>query len=223
MTDNLTRDALSEKFPGNTKTKKTVEEPAEEKRVQKVVTGKVKKQKKGLGKKVAETFLEDDSKSVASYVFFDILIPAAKELISDMVSGGVEMFLFGEKRGRSASRNTTRQGSRSYTSYGNYYKQNDRDERDRRRDRDISRPSRSMHNFDEIILETRGEAEDVLAHLVDLTIDYDQATVADFYDLVGVTSEYTDRRYGWTDLRDASISRVRGGYLINLPRTRPLD
>ena len=87
----------------------------------------------------------------------------------------------------------------------------------------MSRTSRARHDFDEIILETRGEAEEVLSHLVDLTIDYQQATVADLYDLVGITSNFTDNKYGWTDLRSASVTRVRDGYLINLPRTQILD
>ena len=49
------------------------------------------------------------------------------------------------------------------------------------------------------------------------------ATVADLYELVGVTGEYTDNKYGWDSLGSASVTRVRGGYLVDLPRTRLLD
>lgn len=213
------REPWTADFPANSrKAKSNTENLAGDKKLPKVVTGVVKKQKRGFGKKIAETFLEDDTKSVGSYIFHDVLVPSAKDLIADMVKGAIEMLLFGEKRGRSS--NVRRDGGKSYTSYGSYYKSS---ERDKERSRDISRTSRSRHDFDDIVLETRGEAEEVLSHLVDMTIDYGMATVADLYDLVGITSNFTDNKYGWTDLRTASVSRVRGGYLVNLPRTQPLD
>jgi hypothetical protein len=215
------RETLAENFPSNSKNSKNKPENSpKDKKVKKVVTGAVKKQKRGFGKKMAETFLEDDTKSVGDYIIYDILIPAAKSMRYDTFAGGLEMSLFGEKRSR--SNNVRRDGGRSYTSYGSYYRSTDRD-RDRDRSRDISRTSRARHDFDDILLETRGEAEEVLSHLVDLTIDYGMATVADLYDLVGITSNFTDNKYGWTNLQNASVSRVRGGYLINLPRTQPLD
>lgn len=221
MENDDNREQLKNTFPSNSKLNKRESQPqqrVEDRKIEKVVTGTVRKQKRGLGKKLAETFLEDDTKSVGSYIFHDVLIPAAKAMISDMVGGGIEMLLFGEKRGH----NTRRDGGRSYTCYGSYYRSTDRDNRDRDK-RDISRLGRARHDFDEIVLETRGEAEEVLSHLVDLTLDYNQATVADLYDLVGISGNFTDNKYGWTDLRSASVTRVRDGYLINLPRTQLLD
>ena len=51
---------------------------------------------------------------------------------------------------------------------------------------------------------------------------YKMVTVADFYDLVGVTCDYTDNNYGWTSLRSAEVVRVRDGYIIKLPRALPI-
>mgnify|MGYP006874877087 FL=1 len=48
-------------------------------------------------------------------------------------------------------------------------------------------------------------------------------SVADLYDLVGITGKVTDNNFGWTDLRNASVTRDRDGYLINLPRAIALD
>lgn len=218
--DNI--EQLKDTFPSNSKTARrelTQQPKVEEKKIEKVITGTVKKQKRSFGKKLAETFLEDDTKSVGNYIFHDVLIPAAKSMICDIVGWGgfAEILLFGDKRGS----RTRREGGKSYTSYGSYYRGSDKD-RDRDR-RDISRVARARHDFDEIILDTRGEAEDVLSRLVDLVLDYDQATVADLYDLVGISTNFTDNKYGWTDLHNASVTRVRGGYLINLPRPQPLD
>lgn len=206
-------------YPSNTKTTRKVEQP-EKRKVEQVTSGTVKQQKQSFGRRLTETFLEDNTKSVGDYIIHDVLIPAAKSMISDTVSGGIEMLLFG---GRKGSR-TNRDGGRSYVNYNSAsYRGSIRDMPGRRPDREISRVGRSRHDFGEIILETRGEAEEVLSHLVDLTIDYGMASVADLYDLVGITSNFTDNKYGWTDLRNASVSRVRGGYLINLPRTCEIE
>lgn len=227
MRDDETRETLAENFPSNSKMQKVKNEPQKnpnERKIEKVVTGVVRKQKRGFGKKLAETFLEDATENVGNYIFHDVLIPAAKSLICDIIGWGgfAEQMLFGSSKGS----RTKRDGGRSYTSYGSSYKSLDRDRSSRSGGddrRNISNVGRARHDFGEIVLETRGEAEEVLSHLVDLTVDYGMATVADLYDLVGITSNFTDNKYGWTDLRNSSVSRVSRGYLINLPRTQPLE
>lgn len=197
-------------YPSNShKVKKEVKS---DKQVVKVTSGKVVQKKKSLGKKFAETFLGDDIESVSSYILHDVIIPAAKNMMSDTVSNGIEMLLFGQVRGS----RTKRDRGKSYVSYSSYY------DRDKKPTRPSARNT-SRHNFDDIILETRGEAEEVLSHLVDLTEDYGMASVADLYDLVGITSNFTDNKYGWDNLSSASVNRVRDGYLISLPRTTVLD
>ena len=52
---------------------------------------------------------------------------------------------------------------------------------------------------------------------------YKVVSVADFYDLCGITGNYTDNKYGWEDIRSATISHTRDGYIIKLPRAVPLD
>lgn len=95
----------------------------------------------------------------------------------------------------------------------------------RRRDepRTVSRQARARHDFDEIILENRVEAEEVLDRLFERIEEYGTATVADLYDLVGMTGDYTDNKYGWTGLATASVSRTKGGYVLDLPRPEVLD
>ncbi|MCX7817551.1 MAG: hypothetical protein N2317_08620 [Syntrophales bacterium] len=202
-------------FPSNSH--KSRQEKEETKKVEKVVTGPVVARKKSLGKRVLETFIGDDINSVGSYILHDVLIPAAKATITDMVQGGIEMFLYGERKGS----RTRRENGRSYVSYNSYSSSSPRrDDRDRR---DISSKNRARHSFDDIILSSRGEAEEVLSNLVDLVLDYGQASVSDLYELVGITANFTDNKYGWTDLASASVSRVRDGYMINLPKPVLLD
>ena len=52
--------------------------------------------------------------------------------------------------------------------------------------------------------------------------EYSFVRVADLYDLVGVTGLFTDNNYGWTNIRNAKIVRVRDGYKIDMPRALPL-
>jgi hypothetical protein len=66
-------------------------------------------------------------------------------------------------------------------------------------------------------------ANEVINCLVDLIQDYGQATVSDLYDLVGITGNFTDNKYGWTDLRSATATRIHEGYMLNLPKPIPLD
>lgn len=198
-------------YPSNSNKEKT----KPDKKVEKIVSGVVVKQKKGLGKRFSENFLGDDSKNVGTYVLYDVFIPAAKETIVEMVKSAIEMLMFGERRNRSRS-----SSGGSYTSYGSYFKTPDRRPDGRR---EISRQGRARHDFDEIMISDRGEAEKVLFHLYDLCEDYGMASVADFYDLVGIDSNFTDQKYGWTDLRGVTVERVRGGYIIDLPRAKPLD
>lgn len=203
---------LREQYPGNSKYSRARRDMEEKgRRVKKVVSGKAWKHKPGFGKKLAETFLADEARNVAGYVLHDVIVPTAKKLVSEAIAGGLDMLLYGRRRNDGA-----RSGGKGYTSYGSHYRGADVS-------RDIPRASRARHDFESIVLDTRGEAEDVLEHLVEIIDAYGEATVADLYDLVGVTSSFTDNKYGWTDLRSASASRVRDGYLLDLPRTRLLD
>ena len=52
--------------------------------------------------------------------------------------------------------------------------------------------------------------------------EYNIVRVADLYDLVGVTGNFTDNNYGWTNIRNAKIVRVHDGYKIDMPRALPI-
>ena len=185
-------------------------EVVERKKIEPVAKAKTKK--KSEIKKFTDVFIAEDVTSVKNYIVNDVLIPAAKKAISDIVTNGIDMILYGEARGKDRRRDS---GSR--VSYTKYY------ERDRDRDYDRRRERRSVYDYDDIILDTRREAEDVLNRMDDLIDAYGMVSVADLYDLVGVTGNYTDNKYGWTNLRNAEVRRTRDGYLIKLPKALPFD
>lgn len=195
--------------PNSNKYKKEKAEK-EKKEIVPVVKGKVTK-KKNLGRKVSNSLIGEEFKNVKSYVILDVLIPAVKKAISDIVTNGIDMLLYGE------SGRTKRSSNISHVSYSRMY---DRD--DRYRTRTTTR-ARTGYDFDDIILETRSEAEEVLNQLYEMLDQYQVVTIADLYDLVGVTRSYTDNKYGWTNLQGAEVVRVRDGFVIKLPRAYPID
>lgn len=193
--------------------KKLAEQKTEKRVTEKVVTGTVKRKKKGLFDKFMGNIISEDAPSVKSYIFGDVLIPAIKKAISDIVTDGIDIILYGESR-KGRGRSTA-----DRVSYRNYY------------DGGYSRPRISerqalmsgQYSYDDIILPTRGEAEEVLTRMDELMDTYGLVRVADLYDLVGITGEYTDNRYGWTNITRAEIIRNRDGYMIKMPRAVPID
>ena len=193
---------------------KSAEETSDEE-VKKVkpVEGKVIVRKKGVFKKFFETIFSDDPDSVKTYVVQEVLVPALKKSISDVVSNGTDILLYGESR-RPKQQNSSGGSRISYSSYSGYYSQPNRNE-----------PSKRESNaFDQdVILETRGQAESVLIQLEEAISKYKMVSVADLNDILGVTGSYTDNKYGWYDLSSAQITRDKSGYALKLPRVRPLS
>ena len=185
----------------------------EKRKVEKVVTGTVKTKKKSKFGRFMGDIVSEDAKNVKSYVFGEVLIPAIKKAISDIVTDGIDIILYGESR-----RGGSRRSTADRVSYRNYY---DRPRTDRMNERQAIMAG--SYSYDDIILSSRGEAEDVLARMDELIETYGLVRVADLYDLVGLTGNYTDNKYGWTNIRNADIVRVRDGYMIKMPRAMPID
>lgn len=176
-----------------------------EKKMEKVVTGAAKTRKKSEVRKFAGVFAPEDAASVKNYILTDVVVPGIKNAIADVVS----IVLFGE-----AGRIGGRKGNGSKVSYQRYYD----DRRDDRRD--YGRPRNSGFEYDDIVFETRGDADLVLDQLESAIANYGIASVADLYDLAGITCRsYTANKYGWTDIRNAKVVRIRDGYILQLPRT----
>lgn len=186
------------------------EKNVEKKKVEKVIRGTAKVKKKSKTSKFAEMFIAEDATSVKSYIVSDVLVPAAKKLISDIVKDGIEMILYGgTNRGK-----RTGDLRADYVSYNRFS--------DRKYD-DRPRESRTGYSYDDVVLDTRGEAEEVLDTMCSVIDEYGMVSVMDLYDLVGITGQYTDNKYGWKNLRNAEPVRTRDGYMLKLPRAIPLQ
>ena len=200
-------------YPSNSYRSKQQKEAApEKKKVEKVVSGTVKRQKKSEISKFKDVFISEDAANVKTYIVTDVLIPAAKKLISDIVTDGIDMILYG---GNGGGRRREGGSRMPYVSYNRYSERRD----DRRSE---SRP-RVGYNYDDVVLDSYGEAKGVLAAMDDLIDTYGIVAVADLYDLVGISPNPQDYKYGWVNIRNAEPVRVRDGYLLKLPKASPID
>ena len=211
---------LREKYPSNSYSKQDSEAVKETetttKKTRQIARGKVRKQ--GLLRKFTRYIVEDTIESARERTLADIIVPGIKTLIFDAFTDTLDLVLFGGSGEVSRSSRKRSNGRREgRTSYDRYYDEKERRGRSRGSYRDLP------NDPDDIILDTRREAQNVLEELDYMIHKYGQASIADFYDIVGVTSEFTDNKYGWTSIRDAGIRPVREGFLIVLPRTRVLD
>lgn len=214
-------------YPSNSKKERAGSTPEPEPRpaLEPVVTGKVIRRKKSVGKKLAETFTGDSAGEVGTYVFFDVIVPAIKSMIVESGKEALDRIFWG-----SGSRPRPGNGRPQSNRYNEMYSGRPRVDFDRpglpprqEPQRSLSQKARMTHDFDEIIVETRGEAEKVIDGLGLLVEQYGVARLSDMYELLEITPSYTDDKYGWYDLRGTSISRNSQGYLLNLPKTTVIE
>lgn len=180
-----------------------------EKKVQKVVSGKVKT-KSNEGRKLASMFISEDATNVKSYILMDVLVPTIKKTLFDIVTDSLDMILNGGTGSR-------KHKSGNKISYRSYYD----DKRDDRREG--SYRARGRFDYDDLIFDSRGECEAVREQMVDVIETYGFVTVADMYDMADLPAPYTSSKYGWTNIRTAETVRVRDGYVLKLPKAMPID
>lgn len=187
--------------------KKPVTGDVPKKKIEKVISGTATLKKRGLGRRFMDVFFTGSGQDVKSYLIFDVLIPAIKETINNMINKGTEMILFGE------SSRPAKKVSGNYVSYSSSFK----GEREKIAP---SRQNRMIRRFDDIKFESRADAEHVIDILAEVMSIYNQATIGDLYDAVGITPDWTDNveEYGWTDLSGTHVSRIRDGYILEMPK-----
>lgn len=184
-------------LPSNSKL--TTQKP-EEHRIEKVISGKAGVKKKSGLRKLVGLFIKEDIENVKDYIFTDVVIPAITEAIVSAIKGSTEMIFYGKGR----------QSSRSSSSLNTDYNSISRRPRP---------SSRSVFNLDDYYVDTVEDADVVIERLCDCLEHYNEVTVGDFFDAVGVTGNgYTDRYYGWRDLSQMSWYRRGGKYYFNMPR-----
>lgn len=205
---------MEEFIPNSHKSRDGEVEQIPEKKLGPVISGSVTTQKRSGFGKFAESMIAEDVTNVGSFILTDVLIPAFKKTIVDIVTNGIDMLLYG-KTGVSKSSSSLSRITYSGSSYYNYAK--------------VTEPQRalsssSVFDYDNIVFDNRGDAEAVLTAMEDILDQFGVVSVGDLYDLADVpTPNYTVNKYGWANIRSAQVIRVKDGYLLKLPKASPIN
>ena len=183
-------------YPGNSDRAK------EKKEIVPVAKARVKRE--STARKVVGEIIKEDARSVGETVLWDVVIPTVKNLISDTVTRGIESMLYGDSRPRSRN---------NYSDYSGYSRpKGSRDRPVERRERRSARQAEPERN--EIIFDTRSDANDVIDRMSDIIDQYGQASLADLNALIGASSNFIDDNWGWTDMGSFNVRQVRDGFML---------
>lgn len=179
------------------------------------VTAKPKKKK--FSQKIKEAMFSEDigNGSVTEYVFFKIMIPSVKRVLSDMANTAINMAL-----GLDPKTRTIRSGE-THTANASLY-----------RDRNYNRGySSAEYNRREAISELEWDeetAKDIFGQMSELIERYGNCSIADAYSIMGLGDRIrtTDRNWGWTSMRNADVvpaDRMEDRWYLDMPPARPLN
>ena len=149
-----------------------------------------------------------------------------KDIVVSSITSGVNMAVYGEERPSGAPykgvntvnhRTTTPSRTQPRTNYGGYYQGSQPTSR-------VTTGVGRQQQVEEYILGSRQEAEGVLNEMWVVVNSYGSASIADYYEMIGIPTAYTHNSYGWDagDMAHAQLRKVSGGYIISFPRPRVL-
>lgn len=179
----------------------------EQKKVEKVISGKATIKPKGELAKFFETFFAEDLSKVKDYLLKDVIVPTIKDTIWTVIARGSERMLYGE------AGHAPKNSKLPYVNYNSLFKQTP-----------SSTPSNSSSNsqygVDNIILEDRGDAERLLAAMKGHIEQFGEVSISTLYEFMDEPiGDFVSTRWGWRSLNTAGIMRTsNGGYKLDLPR-----
>ena len=166
---------------------------------EKLITGEAKTRKR-----LSDVFIAEDVRTVKNHIFMDVIVRAIKTVIVDIVTNGIQMMLWGDTINRGKAPGTK-------YNYGNSYNSLKQPQR-------TQKTNYTGYGYEDPIVTSRGDAERILQEMSEIIQEYGQASIADLYDLCGITGRPTDMNYGWTEMPGARSIRIPEGYVIQMPR-----
>lgn len=176
----------------------------------------VKRKKNFFGK------LSEDGKDVGSLLYEDTIKPGIQNLAYSIfdetvgvLDGIAKRLIFKDDvdiRGKRKKKN----GGIAYIGYDEYWD-------DRHKANNKARINSSL-DFDQLLYDTKSEAEKVLTKMQIVIEDFDKVSLADYYEFSNTTAPHTYVNYGWYNLESASVKRIRYNgeekFVLVLPKPR---
>ena len=188
-------------------------------RKKKVITGEIVERKKGIFERLAITMVGPEGlPGIARYLGKEVLLPAVKDMTFNAFQSGLSMLLYGGER-----RNSSNAGRPTYNNqWAHPTQRTSTTTRTNYQQTSKQAPVEARGGVLEFVIPNRADASAVLNQLRDDIDRFGRASIADYYDYIGVDdkySAYTDHTHGWSDLHTATILPVRdgSGYIIEFP------
>jgi hypothetical protein len=192
---------------------KTAGEPQPKKKVITPVASGAKKVDRPATRRFLDFLFAESPKALAGKVARDVLWPRAKAGFEEAANSFLAGMLWGDGVNRplpNIVKGTVLRGGGM-----NYQAISTQNSMTQARQANVSR---SSGNYQDLVLPTQPMAEAVLGNMYELLNEYRMVAVADLYEAAGVTPAPSDNAYGWMSMDGARISKVRDGYLLELPR-----
>lgn len=213
--------------------KKTPDEKIEEPTLAPVVTGKVSIKQKSEGRKLMETFFKGNLEQVKRGVWWDVVVPTVMDLLWNALERAGRGLIYGDSD-RGYTRDRDRGSSAARPVDFTAFSKRDRDQDRYRRDNRCCDPT-DVYDYGELRFEytrdpagqsaytARRNAEKVLASMEEVCDSYKWVSVAQMLELAGLEEfkKWTDRDWGWRDLRGAEIIGGHSCYILKLTRPKP--
>lgn len=186
------------------------------KTVEKKPVRQTKIAEKTFGQKVKDAFISEEVHDVKSYIVFDVIIPAVKETVRNLIVNTIDMSLFGKVRN---SRPTEQRGGSTYIQYDRAYNSPGES---RKSGHAQGAPIR-ITELGRIVFADKSDAIEVLAYLFENIEEYHVASVADLLGAANQQISPIHHKWGWYDLTGSSVEELPdGGYILNLPRPKAI-
>lgn len=210
-------------FPGNSKraakARPKVPDEVVRPEVKRIATAQQKKP--GLGQKFKSTIIDGNVRISVDYMIKGVIIPAIQDTVIEALQGGVERLIKGDTHTRRYSGGSPAYPSGPRIDYGKMSRPTSGPNPGA--ERNISRRSRASHNFGELILENRHEATEVIDYMYEVLSRCGEVSLADLYTMTDIKTEFTDHKWGWTNLQGVRPVRMNDGrYRLSLPEPMEL-
>lgn len=208
---------LSAKLPDASMVK-APEKKAEEPRIKPVTSQQTSLKKKPWYKRAGESIFFEDTSTIGGYILRDVVIPAIRDTIYDMVTGGLSMALYSTPKASKAAR---RNGGGSIVNYGGYYS-GDRTKPKQQERVDKYRTQLDIYN---ILLEDdpdSGRRADQVGYAAMEEIQecvnrYGFVTIQDLAVALNIGNiPSTMAAWGWTDVSAARVELDRGNWYFRI-------
>jgi hypothetical protein len=172
--------------------------------------------RKNVFDKFKENFIKQDISVVKGKLVDDVIIPSIKKIVSDTISNGIDMILYGEVQGRGGRPNGGTFSNVMFP-YNSIYDNKGKGGKVKPQQNQGSDNSQ-VYEYGKIVVGSMEQAKAIIRQLKEMKDIYGNVRVADLYDLGGLAPNSNDNRYGWTDVSSITFRMLSDGrYLIVTP------